>query len=296
MTKRSNDIIELKKDLNFKRVFSNKIFLKDFTNAFFKYIGEDSEYYCYEITPQAFIMADNIKSKSYYGDIVATLSDERILSLEAYSRKFALEEYLKSYAYACRLFSNQKNDKYVNNKRIVSVNLIKGNFGKNNKEIINEYNFINTVTRKEVDNKRIVMYLVRYDLVEKIPYEKGEDRFITYLRLMNAKDIQEMMEYVRGDEIMEEAVKYLKEWTSANATKTFEDYLIENGWKNRWEKRAEARGKKSGLIEGKELGISEEKMNIAKNLLNINMSENVIILATGLTKEELNKLKDSCKC
>ena len=52
------------------------------------------------------------------------------------------------------------------------------------------------------------------------------------------------------------------------------------------------RGEKAGKIEGKREGINEEKVKIAKKLLNKNMPIDQIIEVTELTKEEILKIKN----
>lgn len=54
--------------------------------------------------------------------------------------------------------------------------------------------------------------------------------------------------------------------------------------------RDEARAE--GLKLGKEEGLKEGSINIARSLLTLGLSEEDIIKATGLTKTELNKLKE----
>ena len=50
-------------------------------------------------------------------------------------------------------------------------------------------------------------------------------------------------------------------------------------------------GKAEGRVEGKTEGAKEEKVQIAKNLLKLNVKIETIIEATGLTKEEIEKIK-----
>ncbi len=53
---------------------------------------------------------------------------------------------------------------------------------------------------------------------------------------------------------------------------------------------AEGKGLKQGLEQGREEGKLEEKLEIAKNLLKVGVDIENIIIATGLTKEEIEKL------
>ena len=49
----------------------------------------------------------------------------------------------------------------------------------------------------------------------------------------------------------------------------------------------------SELKEAREKGIEQEKIEIAKELLNNNVSLDIIMKSTGLSKEEIEKLKQS---
>ena len=49
-------------------------------------------------------------------------------------------------------------------------------------------------------------------------------------------------------------------------------------------------GKNIGIKEGKNIGIKEEKTEIAKKMLNENMSHELITKLTGINKKELNKI------
>ena len=51
------------------------------------------------------------------------------------------------------------------------------------------------------------------------------------------------------------------------------------------------KGIEQGIEKGIEQGIEEEKLEIAKELLNNNVQVDIIMKSTGLTKEEINNLK-----
>ena len=112
----------LNDDLCFKYVFSHKNILEYFINVFFDYLNVDYKFATTSITAQNFIMPNNKKIKSYYGDIVAILKNEDLISLEMYKNTFNKSNYNKSYAYKCRLYANQieKEEKDYNKlKRVI---------------------------------------------------------------------------------------------------------------------------------------------------------------------------------
>ena len=55
---------------------------------------------------------------------------------------------------------------------------------------------------------------------------------------------------------------------------------------------AKAEGLTQGLSQGKELGVREERLEIAKKMLKENVDVDFIVKMTGLSKEELEKLKE----
>lgn len=55
---------------------------------------------------------------------------------------------------------------------------------------------------------------------------------------------------------------------------------------------AREKAKKEGREEGREKGRVEEKIEIAKKLLNLNVSLETIIEATGLTREDIEKIRN----
>ena len=50
------------------------------------------------------------------------------------------------------------------------------------------------------------------------------------------------------------------------------------------------KGKNIGIKQGRNIGIKEEKTEIAKKMLNENMSHELITKLTGINKKELNKI------
>ena len=85
----------------------------------------------------------------------------------------------------------------------------------------------------------------------------------------------------RAREVLEEISRDKRERYLAGLR---EQYLLN-------QKRIEEEGYNDGLKDGKLQGQKEENKKIAKNLLKLNMSIEQIEEATGLTKEEIEKLK-----
>ena len=159
-------------------------------------------------------------------------------------------------------------------KKIYSINLIKGNFRKINNELVNIYNFKNEKGQK-IDKGNTEMFLIRFDKVKNIPYNKHEKRFITWLRIINSESYEEIRKYSEGDEIMSESDKFIAQWCRESNKNGFERYVKER------EVEAAEKAEKQGILK------------TAKNLISLNIDLKDIKKATGLTEKELNKLKKS---
>ena len=264
----------LRNDLTFKQVFSEKKFLIDFLNAFFKFVEVNNYVVEVEAIPQSLIKSASLKGKLFFGDVIATLDNETMISLEMYNL-FREEEYKKSLGYITRIFSNQleERENHIEAKKVIGINLMEGNYHYNNFDFINDYGFINKRSYGRIKDEYIEMYLIRLDLVSDIRYTKREERFIKWINLINARDTKEMEAISKGDEVMEETVKYVRRFLNN------EDILEKYDKMNTLIDQAEYKGEKLGILK------------TARNLLKLNVPDKDISTATGLSKEEIEALK-----
>jgi len=192
-------------DSTFKFLFHMEDILKDFLNSYFNFIKENKKVYFTNISTHSHLIKDKINLKDFYGDIVATLNTDEIIILEAYT-SFSRREYIKSFCYMCRVYANQikfgKKD-YENNKKVICLNLIHGNYKKRNNKLINNYTMMNKITHKVLDNGELEMILINLDLLSKLDYTDGNKRFIKWLRFLNAKSIEELDKISKGDDVNE---------------------------------------------------------------------------------------------
>jgi len=269
----TNNFVTYTNDLCFKKVFSVKEILEDFINSFLKFMDIDESYEYSDIRFQSMIMPNSKNIKLYYGDIIITLSNGDIINLEMYKDKFTKRDFNKSLSYICRLYSNQllkKEENYEDNKKVISLNLMKGNYSRNNGSLVNSYKLKKDYTNKIVEGT-LEMYLVRFDLSKKVSYNLFNERFVKWLRLINSETIEEMREIAKGDQIMENSIRVVDEWNKTHVY-TWDDYVREQT------SRAEYVGREENTLE------------IAKNLLNIGISMKDIMQATGLSQEEIENL------
>ncbi len=173
----TESFISLDNDLCFKFVFGKEIVLRDLLDSFLKFLRCKERFYFTKIIPESYIMPNNKVLKAYYGDIVATLDNQSVISLEMYKSTFDKSDYNKSFSYMNRLFDKNvaKVKNYKNPKMVISLNLIKGNFRRINNDLVNKYHFCNSKNGKVVDNGNTIMYLIRLDKVHNIQYTKNEE-------------------------------------------------------------------------------------------------------------------------
>ena len=90
-------------------------------------------------------------------------------------------------------------------------------------------------------------------------------------------------------------MKYMKEVNKVNEDPKFREYMsVEEDQRkiqNSLISEAEERGIEKGIEQGIEKGKNTRNIEIAKNLLQKNIDINIISETTGLSKEEVEKLK-----
>ena len=253
-------------DILFKNIFSHKKLVIDLLNSIFSYLKQDKKVIDVRISKDKSLYGVNRDVKLNYGDIIAYLDTNEIVSIEMY-KDFGKEEFNKSVTYLSKLYSNQlkKGQKYIHTKKVISINFMSGNYHKENEELVNDYSFIRRIDTPSNKDECMEMYLIRLDLVKNIVYNE----------FMNAQSYEEMKEIGKEDEVMEQALKYIDEFLEKEGT-TFQDKID-------YEK---VKSFDDGLMKGEKTGI----MKTAKKMLKDGLNINTIAKYTGLSKEEIKKL------
>ncbi len=265
----------LTNDLAFKKVFSPEDILTDFFCSFLEYLNISDNIKFKSIISQKYLESSNKHSKAFFSDIVGVDSLGNIIFLEMYSNTFNLRYYNKSLSYLCRLFNNQIKPgdyKYEDMHKVIGINLINSPFT-NNKSIVNKYTFKNNITSKTELPSNLIIYNIRLDKVRNMVYNNTNKRFIKWLKLINSKSIEEMEKYAKGDKIMENSIRVLKEWNEERDKDAVERYYGEK------------------MLEVKEESSQEKALEIAKQMLKDSLPLKSIAKYTGLSLKEINSLK-----
>ncbi len=123
---------------------------------------------------------------------------------------------------------------------------------------------------------------------------KGDKTHI-YLVMLDANE-KELKELAKVDKLIkgveEEVEKLNDDFVFRREISREEEMKIREQMRvNEAKKEGIEEGIVKGIEEGKIQGIEENKKAIAKNMLELGLEEEIILKATGLSKEELEKLK-----
>lgn len=286
--------IGIYEDLVFKHVFGTTSFALDFIKSYLEFMGIDCDIEILNLNRQFFIQGNSIVSKDYYVDLLSTLSNGTIINLEMYNN-FGKIECNKTMSYATKIYSDQvlKKTGYRNLKKVLSLNIVRGNFKRNNPKLVNSYELNNLVTLKKLMDNGIEIILIRLDKLNKIKYSKEEKRFITWLRVINASSYEELESYAKGDELFMQVMDNVRMYVENPVVEKL--YEVED-WKL---EAAEERGREDGIsighskgrVEGRAEGKKDQAIQTAKTMFARDYSLEEVSIITNLSKEELLKLK-----
>lgn len=150
---------------------------------------------------------------------------------------------------------------------------MQGNYNYNNFDFVNDYGFINKKNYGVIKDEYLEMYLVRLDLLEELRYtDINKEKFVRWIRLINAKGVDEMKKIAKGDRIMQETVEFVENFLNS-------------------EERLEKYDKINILLsQAEDKGRDEEKIATAKNMLDDGVEISMIMKYTNLPKEKIEAL------
>lgn len=124
-------------------------------------------------------------------------------------------------------------------------------------------------------------------------FEKNMARICRILMATKASDLKKESAYFMTKEETKNFVNRAKELSSDDEMVTmFDQENMHEMIRNTELEEAQERGIERGIKRGVELGSKEKAVEIAKNLIKIGLSEDQIVESTGLSKEEIEKLKN----
>ena len=299
--------LNLKNDVVFKAFFSkkgNEKYLKEFLESLLKIHIEKIE-----VRSEVSLLKLDEKEKGGRLDIEATLNDGLIVNIEMQVNNLHNMEERTTF-YASKILSREVTTKeeYKNIKPIIMVNILDYEiFGFN--EYVSETAIVLEKHRDYEALKKLKWYFIELpkfrmsnpDMEDKLnqwlALIDNEDRGMIKMAEEKNKTIKEAkkeVEYLTGEEEIKRLAELREKWAMDRRSE-ISDAREEGIEEGRKEGRKEGieEGRKEGRKEGKEEGKKEEKLAIAKNMLNKGKSEEDILDFTGISKEELEKLKEA---
>ena len=188
----------------------------------------------------------------------------------------------KNYVYTNQLFlrdiSSSKD--YQNVLKVIQINIDNyDRFGKN----LFVYQSVVMENKTYIErNHYLEIYDINLDYLRKVDYnniKKGSLEY--YLYYMVVKDIKQIKFIYEGDELMEQVLGKVTSMMGA-----IDELLLYD------RKKVESSSYyQDGMKEGLKVGKREESIEIAKNLLNLNVEIPIIMKSTGLSKKKSKNYK-----
>ena len=234
------------------------------------------------------LLSGNVNIKDKRVDAIVYTGNKKI-EIEINSQN---KDYLhtRSTAYICNIYQSNASvgDTYNEDTDIIQVNLTWG-LGRNNDEM-KIYKIMNE--KGELYVKNFIIYEINMDYYDKIWYSKNEEEIKKNQYMIMLDLDKKELENMPKDKIVD---KYITNVTIVNDDPEFQKYMSEEEDKKKIQNsllsEAKEEGISQGISQGYTSGINDGIKQTAKNLLSMNMPIEDISKATGLSIEEINKLK-----
>ena len=234
------------------------------------------------------LLSGNVNIKDKRVDAIVHTGNKKI-EIEINSQN---KDYLhtRSTAYICNIYQSNASvgDTYNEDTDIIQVNLTWG-LGRNNDEM-KIYKIMNE--KGELYVKNFIIYEINMDYYDKIWYSKNEEEIKKNQYMIMLDLDKKELENMPKDKIVD---KYITNVTIVNNDPEFQKYMSEEEDKKKIQNsllsEAKEEGISQGISQGYTSGINDGIKQTAKNLLSMNMTLEDISKATGLSIEEINKLK-----
>ena len=235
------------------------------------------------------LLSGNVNIKDKRVDAIVHTGNKKI-EIEINSQN---KDYLhtRSTAYICNIYQSNASvgDTYNEDTDIIQVNLTWG-LGKNNEEM-KIYKIMNE--KGELYVKNFIIYEINMDYYDKIWYSKNEEEIKKNQYMIMLDLDKKELKSMPKDKIVD---KYITKVTIVNDDPEFQKYMSEEEDKRKIQNSLLSEAKEEGISQGIEQGytsgINDGIKQTAKNLLSMNMPLEDISKATGLSVEEINKLKN----
>lgn len=278
MIEEKNKMEVLNNDIIFKNIFNVKETIK-------RLLEETLELKVKEVyLANTEMPVEKIKERRKILDLVV-YTEKEVINVEV-NNAYKKDLYIRNFLYFCKLISSnlEKSKDYTKLGKHIQLNLT-WNMQKYIPFDIREKKKLEFYVKDEetglkVFEDKFKIVNINMDYYVELWYSKKVEKESPFLLLLAAPTIEEMDEIARGDRLMEKIAKEVKKLNFD--PKITEEIAFENEqeiWANTMHSR------------GYEQGSKQEKIGIARNMLDMGIELNTIVEATRLTKEEIETLK-----
>ena len=274
--------LKVTNDYVFKKIFAkkgNESILKDFLIAVLEIPIEKIE-----VLKDAYLEKELEENKLGILDIKATLDNNIVVNIEMQVKnQYNIKE--RSLYYWSNLYSNNlyKNQDYIENSKTITINILDFNVFKEGPyhercKVMREYN-------KEILTEDLEIHFIQIPKCKKDDIKTKLDYWMQFIGNISKEGVEKAMEVNKEIKKAKEELEYL---TGDEAQRRIAE-LREKAIRD---EKANLRGaREEGKMEGREEGEKNKQLEIAKKLKKINMDIKTIAQITGLTIEELEKIK-----
>jgi predicted transposase/invertase (TIGR01784 family) len=288
-----NEFISPKIDYAFKQMMNNKIALSSFLSAILKVDINDIKDIQYVDTHT---LKEHENDKYVVMDVRLILQNEREIEIEMQVMNFKYWTDRVLY-YNCKMLTEQakKGDEYGEFIQCISISIL--NFNIFNQ---NQYpDYYSSYHIREDKDSRVFNNLLEFHVLElpKIPEEiiDNDDLFI-WAKFLNSSEKEEMEMLSKQSIGLEEAYKELVSLNNDDVRrqiynsrkKAIMDYNVQQ---RAAKEEGFEHGKIEGIKEGEVKGKIEGKIEIARNLLEKGLEDSFVAETTGLSLDEIVRLK-----
>ena len=224
---------------------------------------------------EVFLDKTKLNDKGITSDVLAKSGDE-VIDLEMYTT-FEDDDFEKSLTYLTRIYGTRLEigEEYRNQPKVTQYNFCVSSHVPDIDEYETDFLFMDRITNNIITNK-IEGYIYRLDKLGDVVYDDDrKEELRRIMKMMYVKSKEERLEIARGSEILMDLAQVMEEFVNDEDVLKFKSLTRKN------EEIARRNGKNA------------RSMEIAKNLLSLNIDIPTIIKSTGLSKKEIQKLQES---
>ena len=240
---------------------------------------------------------DQHDNKKMIVDLLLHVADDSLINIEAYTNLTA-GNILKNNQYVYRIILKEQDmgEGYKN------LNLVQLIFVKNRIKLFKD-KLVSVFTTREEETNEILPYTPKMIYVslanlEEIDYNEDGEWVYKALKMLTSDSIEESKQLAGDDPILSKVADFMEDYSSEINNLFYVNKDIEDA---KWEKigrdiaknEGYNNGKNDGRIEGRLEGQLEEKQAMVENLLNFGDSVEKISAVSGLSVDEVLKIKES---